>query len=872
MPVLSINAAGRWMTDPSLTSFLQPVRDNLDRIRRQPFAHLLPLLPLFGAIALFLLFNNEQNRNLDINFTYPTLWLTLLVGLLGGALSLPLMARTLLRMQRTYTAWVFLIPLLAGIAATLFILEFVEPRHRVQSDEAGLLSNARSMEFNGKAASCDEGYFSPDALECISLVQNFKAKAVPFFFSLIQNPEFPQGVSDGIVFASTLSLLIPTAMLMFVALLAYSQSCWLATITTVLFLAHPTVLFQYHSASVEPWYVFFAAFAALVFVSLREQLAAPDSSSVSRFVPLAPLALLAVLIAFAAQTRQESLASLGFILVPLWLHSALKLREKVFFFSSLAIFVLPVLWLVFAHRGYDLQAGANQAHGLDNLLQHLGIAWNVMTTPVKNGELAMPFLPVHMWLAALGLLYTLIQVVRKDSVSILVLWFFLLALPQTLVILQTVSGDMTIEINQRYAVVFIPLIALMGAQATRILLHLRGMIRYVRIRRIFEPGALLLICSVFAVYTASYSTSFQKNIMYSNNYLTDEDEALRNWVESDDGVLPRFFIYARPWHFVAYGHSSVHYNTWLRMKPERRQQLVERFGQQVYYVRGMDCWNQKNWHPKAVENRITRDCERFELSNALSQVHSEQVKSSYALEIFKLDFSSSPIAGRLRVSGLSSKVVDDEVNLIGNVLDCSGETALIWAWGKAQREWNCARGKLDLSFPSTPGLYYLHLSSAAGQLIWSRVVLHPGDGVKPLIELEPVLVKVGWGELQIDRSNGGNPLTIAHSHYPFGLGAHAPSIVSYQLPRGYTRLQTGFGLDDEEVGGDGAVFKVFGDGRLLWESDQVVHGQVHFVEVDIEGVEKIDLVTEPGEDNLYDHTDWIMPVLLESSSRGGPGL
>jgi hypothetical protein len=861
------------MSDRSMTSFLQPVRFNLDQFRRQPLSFLLPLLPLLGVIVLFLLFSNEQNRDFDINFSYPVLWLTLAIGLVGGVLSLPSLATTLATVWHRHKAWVLVIPLLAAIAATAFVAEHVEPRHRVQSDEAGLLSNARSMEYNGKAASCDQGYFSETELDCIALVQNFKAKAVPFFFSLIQQPEFPHGMTDAIVFATTLSLLIPTAMLMFLALLVYTRSNWLATLTTVLFLAHPTVLFQFHSASVEPWYVFFAAFAAFALVSLNEQLAAAAGASrTARFQPLALLGLIAALVAFAAQTRQESLVSLSFILAPLLLHRALTLRDKLFFFGSLAVFILPVLWLIFAHRGYNMQAGANQTHGLGNLLEHLPIAWQVMTTPTENGELVMPFLANHMWLAALGFVYTLVQVVRKDELSIRVLWFFLLALPQTLVILQTVSGDMTIEINQRYSVVFIPLIAVMAAQGTRILLHLPALITNPKLRRLFEPGALLLISVVLLAQTASYHQSFADNIMYSRNFLAEEDEALRNWIELNDEHAPRLWIYSRPWHLVGYGRSSIHYNSWQRMKPELRQQLAERFNQQVYYVRGMDCWDSRNWHPKAVEDRITGDCERFERSNALHLAHRERMKNSYDLEVFQLDFSSNPIAGRLRIMDLAAEALDDQIRLTGQVNDCGGRSGLVWAWGNTRHEWQCKAGQLEATFASTPGLYLLQMLNDGDQSTWSRVVLHPGAGVTPLTDLDPVFAEVGWAQLQTNRSNGGNPLTVGHSQYPSGLGAHARSIVSYVLPQGYSRLQTGYGLDDEEVGGDGAIFKVFGDGRLLWESNKVVHGQVHYADLDIASVSKIDLVTEPGEDNRYDHTNWIMPTLLATPGDQGSGL
>ena len=848
-----------------MNSFLHPLRRHFQDIRRRPLSYLVPVLPLLGSIAFFALLGKETNRWLDLNFTYAILWLTLVVAVSGLVLSLPWLKSALLRVRADFPAWVHLLPLVMAITATFFVAQHVEPRHRIQSDESGLLSNARSMEYLGKAGSCDEGYFSSEGLDCISLVQNFKTKSVPFFFSLIQSPEYPQGLASGVVFGTTLALLIPTAILLFLALLIYSRSPWIATVATALFLSHPTVLFQFHSASVEPWYLFFAAAAGLVFAALRQELAAgPPAANRSRWFPLAPLALIAALIAFAAQTRQESLASFGFILAPLWLHAALKRGEKTFFFAALSIFILPVLWLVYAYRGYDFQAGDNQAHGIGNLVEHARIAWNVMTTAPQAGELVVPFVAAHLWIAAFGLLYTVLQAVRREALSIRLLWFLLLALPQTLVILENVSGDMTIEINQRYSLVFIPLIALMGAQGLRVLHDGVALLPLQRARPAVQVGLLVLVCGLTWARTASYESSFERNIMYSRNHLTNEEQVIRDWYQGQAPDSARLFVYARPWHFVAYGQSAIHYRTWQNMSLQRRQQLAEQYGDEIYYVRGMDCWDRETWHPKAVEQRIGEVCDRFERSNPLQPVHRERVTGDFDVEVARLGATPLSVGGPVKLGELAITLLDRSLRLQARVIQCDPEKSLEWVLGGHRQPWDCTSGELQMDLPSTPGLAHLQLRDSDDSVVWSRVILHPAESVMPLTDLRPVFAKVGWKELQINRSVDGHVLTVDGSRYQLGLGAHAPGRVSFRLPPGYERLQSGYGLDDEEVGGDGAVFKVFGDGELLWQSGTVLHGRIELVDVDITGVERIDLVTEAGGNNHYDHTNWITPILLDT--------
>jgi hypothetical protein len=130
-----------------------------------------------------------------------------------------------------------------------------------------------------------------------------------------------------------------------------------------------------------------------------------------------------------------------------------------------------------------------------------------------------------------------------------------------------------------------------------------------------------------------------------------------------------------------------------------------------------------------------------------------------------------------------------------------------------------------------------------------------------LSDLEPIVAQQDWGSLNRDRSVDGNPLTVAGVTYEKGLGTHARSELRYELFGAFLRFQARVGIDDEvapptpvEV-----VFQVWGDGRLLWESDPIRNGdRAVAVDADVRGVQELVLRVLPGGDGInYDHADWL---------------
>ena len=122
----------------------------------------------------------------------------------------------------------------------------------------------------------------------------------------------------------------------------------------------------------------------------------------------------------------------------------------------------------------------------------------------------------------------------------------------------------------------------------------------------------------------------------------------------------------------------------------------------------------------------------------------------------------------------------------------------------------------------------------------------------------------GWGPAEVDMSNGerpqgdGLPLRIGSEEFDRGIGTHAPSRITFDVPDGCTVFLSDVGLD-EEVGDQGTVvFEVFGDGTLLTTSGLVfATDEAIPLAADVEGVNELELVvTRGGDGNAFDHADW----------------
>jgi len=121
--------------------------------------------------------------------------------------------------------------------------------------------------------------------------------------------------------------------------------------------------------------------------------------------------------------------------------------------------------------------------------------------------------------------------------------------------------------------------------------------------------------------------------------------------------------------------------------------------------------------------------------------------------------------------------------------------------------------------------------------------------------------QVGWIRPSYDRLPDASILLEAGGNiYRNGIYAHAPARHVYLLGKRWNTLAGQAGL---AAGHGGTVqFEIRGDGRSLWTSPVVKADLVEAFEVDVTGIEQLELLTAPTDDgNGDDWGLWLAPVL-----------
>jgi PKD repeat protein len=190
-------------------------------------------------------------------------------------------------------------------------------------------------------------------------------------------------------------------------------------------------------------------------------------------------------------------------------------------------------------------------------------------------------------------------------------------------------------------------------------------------------------------------------------------------------------------------------------------------------------------------------------------------------------------------------------------LDCDGDGVV-----------DATTGQMRLFTYETPGAYTARLTvyDAEGRQSSTTATVVIPETVAPreevyLSNLDWVSDSVGYGgQTKRDLSIDGNPLTLNGTVYAKGLGTHAQSEIVYALNGGYETFRAVLGVDDEVLDtnayGD-VVFKVLGDGALLYTSPGVDPlSEPISLELDVTGVQSLQLVVEEGDNNFADHANW----------------
>jgi putative membrane-bound dehydrogenase-like protein len=81
--------------------------------------------------------------------------------------------------------------------------------------------------------------------------------------------------------------------------------------------------------------------------------------------------------------------------------------------------------------------------------------------------------------------------------------------------------------------------------------------------------------------------------------------------------------------------------------------------------------------------------------------------------------------------------------------------------------------------------------------VWLEPVLVKSDGTKiNLTDLKPKLAHTGWNQLGVNKNPKGDPIKVKGQTIANGFGAHAPSVIAFDLPAGVAVFEARGAIDD----------------------------------------------------------------------------
>lgn len=121
--------------------------------------------------------------------------------------------------------------------------------------------------------------------------------------------------------------------------------------------------------------------------------------------------------------------------------------------------------------------------------------------------------------------------------------------------------------------------------------------------------------------------------------------------------------------------------------------------------------------------------------------------------------------------------------------------------------------------------------------------------------------KQDYGTIQFNKSLDGKVLSVGKKRFAFGIGTHAYSNISFNLPNNAIGFEVIPGIDDE-VGVTELSFEIWEDNTLRWAS-KPYYGFEKPVKINVElnKGKELKLIVKPNGDNSWDHADWINPIV-----------
>jgi hypothetical protein len=268
-------------------------------------------------------------------------------------------------------------------------------------------------------------------------------------------------------------------------------------------------------------------------------------------------------------------------------------------------------------RKSDLQGGSYGAHWhlFSNIVDDFKIMAFFHHTP--DSLLKYPFLPYFTWLALFGLITLIILTIKElknkeGNFPIpckYISTFILLLSPQYLILFDGVSADFNLQVQQRFALIILPVMSFLGALflwQTGLILNKIKLFNSVN-HLIWKSGAIAIILTS----TLTYYESFKQNIMYRDNIATFEDAAIKHWL-SQMPTKPRIFFYHNATLILSYGISAYDLSSMFDFDSLDVQKMLEEYSNEVYIIYGFGCENNASV-PKMIAPGAGSICNRFDV-------------------------------------------------------------------------------------------------------------------------------------------------------------------------------------------------------------------------------------------------------------------
>lgn len=799
-------------------------------------------LTLVVLVVAFLIFNNLTvpfARRWDIEWGYYSILSTFVLLVVGVIVNIPSIAKHISEFLPSGKATCGLV--VVALVFSVFMFGNIGNTHRVLSDETSWESMGLQMYFQHTGGICNEGIWENGVLDCTNEVNNFKGKALGFVYSLVFN--FAEPNRDTALLVNYPFYLF-SLLFFFLALSKWFKNEWTALAATAFLGGMPIYLLQARSASTEVLYIFLLAvlMAWYAFVPAKKV-------CWKHFLLTVPL------LGFFAQTRQETV----FAFIPFALYYHKYFLEKVHRLPLFVLSVIVVSWpsvnTMAAYRGYDFQGGEHAAHSFENLWFNLKtnieIMLNLTPDSAFGGIMMNPFYTTFTIILLVSTVWLLVRSIffRRYRKGLLLGLAFCV---QIFVILLNVSGTFTIDINQRYVLVALPLFALIMA------LGLFDVLQFATKMRLDAAGKIIaLVACVLSVGLMLYhGNSYRNNMLYYKNKLLGEEDYLDRALESypENSI----FIYSRPWQMLASGHSAFSERTFMGWDTETFAMWYQASGGNIYMVRGQDGYGELNRKSRVVGFKTTDQVDEILGDYKNERVLMEPKLFGYPLAIYKI----------LAKKGISAYqqnffVTDMENNsLVANKMFPEAITCLYSLNGELQEDLVITQNSDTLLLDSSKiweGMNRVTLECVMPDNDTLHVVKDffvNAPGVLLLSDLKIDSYTQDWGAPQQNESVEHHRLTLDKEIFRYGIGSHANSRIVYKLPASYKILHATIGLDDESSCGDGASFIVAGNGRELFRSKRMYATEKQPIDVDVSGVSVLELKIDMGGDKDCDHGDW----------------